>query len=188
MQGLKLNHVSKRGPRAQISWPSLENPCSLRYPSETLLITKFREISFVHNLLINYLIVLNFCTNHGSDTVKNVETVGQLKQMFWTNEISRDSSLKCVSDVYPILHSNPVYFCGECAYFLLHILRICYTQMTLVFSLTPGIDDIHQSGTVLCSVAERYLTFSSIVSGWIIPSRLNTVLINLSWMAHNLLC
>ena len=128
MQGLKLNHVSKRGSRSQISWPSFENPCSMRYPPETLLITKFREISFVHNLLINYPIVLNFCTNHGSDTVKNVETVGQLKQMFWTNEISRDSSLTWVSVVYPKLHSNPVYFCGECAYFLLHILYVYVTH------------------------------------------------------------
>ena len=127
MQGLKLNHVSKRCPRSQISWPSFENPCSMRYPSKTPLIPKFREFSFAHNLLIP--IVLNYCTNHGSDTVKNVETVGQLKQMFWTNEISRDSSLTCVSDVYPILHSNPVYFCGECAYFLLHILYVYVTHI-----------------------------------------------------------
>ena len=42
--------------------------CNIGYPSETHGKLKSREISFAHNLFINYPIVLNFCTVHGSIT------------------------------------------------------------------------------------------------------------------------
>ena len=35
------------------------------------------------------------------------KTIGQLKLMLWTNEISWDLGLRCVSDGYPILHKAP---------------------------------------------------------------------------------
>ena len=41
---------------------------AIRYLSESHLKLKSREISFVHNLLINYPIALIFCAEHGSDT------------------------------------------------------------------------------------------------------------------------
>ena len=42
--------------------------CNMGYPSETHLKPKSREISFAHNLLCGYPIVITFCTEHGSDT------------------------------------------------------------------------------------------------------------------------
>ena len=37
-------------------------------------------------------------------SVQNSQTIWQLEWMIWANEISRDLSLKCVSNGYPILH------------------------------------------------------------------------------------
>ena len=39
--------------------------------------------------------------------VQNFEPIGRLKRMLWTNVISRDLSLRRVSDGYLILHSTP---------------------------------------------------------------------------------
>ena len=38
---------------------------------------------------------------------QNFKTVGLLKRMWWANEILRDLSLRCVSEGWPLLHSNP---------------------------------------------------------------------------------
>ena len=43
--------------------------CNIRHPPKNLFKPKSREISFAHNLLLSYLIVLEFCTEHDSDTV-----------------------------------------------------------------------------------------------------------------------
>ena len=60
-----------------LSWPSVYEAtytngilvlCNVRYPPETHLKLKSREISFAHNFLINYSIISKFCTEHGSDT------------------------------------------------------------------------------------------------------------------------
>ena len=37
--------------------------------------------------------------------VQNFEKIGQLKRVLWTNEISRDLSLRLVSDGHPISHN-----------------------------------------------------------------------------------
>ena len=42
--------------------------CNIGYLSKTHLKPKSCEISFAHNLFINYLIVLKPCTKHDSDT------------------------------------------------------------------------------------------------------------------------
>ena len=42
--------------------------CSIGYPAETHLKPKSRDISLAHNLFTSSWIVLNFCTEHGSDT------------------------------------------------------------------------------------------------------------------------
>ena len=58
--------------------------CNVGCPSETDLKPKSREISFAHNLLLSYLIVLKFCTEHGSGSAvvyanfKNGRTVGAI--------------------------------------------------------------------------------------------------------------
>ena len=41
--------------------------------------------------------------------VQNFKTIGQLLQILWKNEISRDFSLRCVWDEYPILHNTLLY-------------------------------------------------------------------------------
>ena len=40
-------------------------------------------------------------------SVPNFKAIGLIKGMLWTNEISRDLSLRWVSDTYPILDSTP---------------------------------------------------------------------------------
>ena len=42
--------------------------CNMRHPSKTRLGPKSREVSFAHNLSLNYPLVLKFCTEHGSRT------------------------------------------------------------------------------------------------------------------------
>ena len=42
--------------------------CNMRYPSETHLKLQSREVSFAYHLFGNCLIVLKYCTEHGSDT------------------------------------------------------------------------------------------------------------------------
>ena len=74
--------------------------CNKAYPSEIHLKLKSREISFPLNSCFSWPIALKFCTEQGNIT-------GQLKQMLWTNDISRDLRLRWVSDGYPILHSAP---------------------------------------------------------------------------------
>ena len=85
------------------TWPGVL--CNIEYPFETPLKVKARENSLVHNIGFNNLIVLKFCTVPCS--VQNYKVIERLKHMLWTNEISRDLSLRCVSDGYPILHSTP---------------------------------------------------------------------------------
>ena len=52
---------------ASLKWVSNKYPILLWYPPETHLKLKYREISFVHNIFSNCLIVLKFYTWHGSD-------------------------------------------------------------------------------------------------------------------------
>ena len=40
-------------------------------------------------------------------SVWNANAIGQLKQILWTNEISRDLKLRCVLNVYTISHKAP---------------------------------------------------------------------------------
>ena len=83
---------------------------NMGYPPETYLKLKSREISFPHNLFSSNPIVLKFSTEHGSNTAvlcAKFQKFRQLKMLLWTNEISRDLNLRCVSHWYPILHSPP---------------------------------------------------------------------------------
>ena len=41
--------------------------CNTRYPSETHLKSKYREISFAYSLFMSYPIVLKFCSYHDSE-------------------------------------------------------------------------------------------------------------------------
>ena len=66
-------------------------------------------------------------TYFGSDTTvlcANFQNdFGQIKRMSWTDEISRDLSLRWVSDGYSILHSSPVYYADHALiYYHLHLL------------------------------------------------------------------
>ena len=56
--------------------------CNIRCPPENHFKPKSREISFAHNLLLSYLIVLEFCTEHDSDTVVLCANF----QNYWTSE------------------------------------------------------------------------------------------------------
>ena len=58
--------------------------------SSGFIVRKFPEISFGYNFLIDFLIVKKFCKERDS------VTIGQLKRMFWTNEISRELNLPVV--------------------------------------------------------------------------------------------
>ena len=80
------------------------------YPSNTHLKLKSREISLAHNERIAQLRLSNrweilhrASQYHCRALWKDFQTIWQLKWMLWTNEISRDLSLKCVSSGYPIL-------------------------------------------------------------------------------------
>ena len=42
--------------------------CNMEYLSETHLKLKSHEISFIHKICRSCLIILKFCTEHGSDT------------------------------------------------------------------------------------------------------------------------
>ena len=81
------------------------------YPSETRLKLKSR-------LPITYFAVtrsfFKFCTDHSDATAvlcAKFQNDWQLKRMLWTNEISRDLSLRWVSDGYPVLHSSLFTLC-----------------------------------------------------------------------------
>ena len=79
-----VTHISRLASRALRSNHVVL--CNKGYPSETHLELKPREISFVHNILFNNPIVLNFCTEHGSITAvfyAKFQMIGQLRQMFW---------------------------------------------------------------------------------------------------------
>ena len=84
--------------------------CNIGYPSEPHFKPKSRKISFVQNIRFNNAIVLEIYTEHDNITVQNLKTIGQRGQMLWTNEISRDLSLRWVSYGYPILHSSPGFY------------------------------------------------------------------------------
>ena len=80
-------------------------PCNIRYPSETHLKPKSREISFAHNLFISYPNILKFCKEHGSYTAMLCVKF----QSNWTTEkdVIDERHLRWVSDGYPIyLHST----------------------------------------------------------------------------------
>ena len=62
------------------------------------------QISFAHNSCFSWTITLKFCTE------QNFKLIGQLKRMLWKNEILQDLSSRWLSDVYPILHSTPVFY------------------------------------------------------------------------------
>ena len=76
-------------------------------PPETHLKIKSHELSFAHNIRLSRSVILKFCTEHGGISVEKFTTNGQLWNMLWANEISRDLSLRCVSDGYPTLHKTP---------------------------------------------------------------------------------
>ena len=61
------------------------------------------QILLVHYLFLSYPLVLKFCTAH--DTVRRAlcKISKRLKKMSWTNQISCDLSLRCISDGYPIM-------------------------------------------------------------------------------------
>ena len=91
--------------------------CNLRYPPEIQHKFKSREVSFAHNLLLNYPIVLKFCAEHDSLTVVRCakyqndwpNETNVMDEPVGTNEISRDLSLRWISDGYPIF-ANVDYF------------------------------------------------------------------------------
>ena len=67
--------------------------CHIGYPFETYLKSKSRQISFAHNLLINYPVDLRFFEEYGSYTAvlcAKIKSIGQLKRTRWTDDISRD--------------------------------------------------------------------------------------------------
>ena len=76
--------------------------CNIGYPSEIHLKLKSCEISFSHNSCFSWPIAASL-----SCSVQNFKSTGQLNRMLWTNEISRDLSLRWVSDGYPMLHNTP---------------------------------------------------------------------------------
>ena len=76
-----------------IHGPGLRN---VEYPLETHLYPKSLETSLAHILLLIYTFFCNFVqitTVSRPCFVQNVRTIGQLKQMLRTNDISRDLSL-----------------------------------------------------------------------------------------------
>ena len=91
--------------------------CNLWYPPEIQHKFKSREVSFAHNLLLNYPIVLKFCAEHDSLTVVRCakyqndwpNETNVVDEPAGTNEISWDLSLRWISDGYPIF-ANVDYF------------------------------------------------------------------------------
>ena len=79
------------------------------YSSNTQIKPKSREISFVLNKHSNYQIVLKIWTKRSNDAAVlhvNFKMIWQRnKSTNWTNEISRNLSLGCISDGRPILQS-----------------------------------------------------------------------------------
>ena len=81
------------------------------------------QASFAHNVISYCPIVLKFYTGDGSRTAvlcAKFEMITQMKAMLWANEISRDLSLRLVSDGCPSLYSpigfhykNPLLVTGE---------------------------------------------------------------------------
>ena len=90
------------------SWVSNPARRAVQYRKSAQIKPQSRKISFAYNLFISYPIVSKFCTKHSSNTaVQKFKTIGQLKWVWWTNEISRDLILRWFSDGYLILHSIP---------------------------------------------------------------------------------
>ena len=82
---------------------------NIGYLSEIHLKLKSREISFAHNSCFDRSL-WNFAQSTAVSlpcSVQNFKLIGQLQRKLWTNEFSRDLSLRWVSDGYPILHSTP---------------------------------------------------------------------------------
>ena len=82
------------------------------------------SIQILRNLVlpITYCLVSQSFWNCAQNTavslpcsVQNFKMIRQLKQMLWANEISRDLSLRLISEGYPILHSTrdrvPLAYC-----------------------------------------------------------------------------
>ena len=66
--------------------------CNIGYPPETYLNPECHEILFAHNLIFSYPIILNFMQSMAvilPCSGQNFEMIGQLKRMFWMNEICK---------------------------------------------------------------------------------------------------
>ena len=82
--------------------------CNTGYPSKIHIKRKSHKISFAHNVFLSCPVVLKFCTEHGSITVQIFKTIGEIKWMLWTNEISRDLIFRQVSDGYQLYCTRPL--------------------------------------------------------------------------------
>ena len=78
--------------------------CNIRYSSETDLKLKTCEISFLHDICFSCPNILQFCTEHDSDTTV---LCAKFQDNWLLNEISRDLSLRWVSDGYPNIAQHP---------------------------------------------------------------------------------
>ena len=77
-----------------------------------IILCRSREMSFVSNIRLkksNHLDILHRACMASSlpCSVQYFKTIGQLRQMLWTNDISGELSLRWVSNGYPILQRNP---------------------------------------------------------------------------------
>ena len=89
-----------------VHWRTFTLPgtlCWIGQPSETHNKPKYRAKSFAHNMILSYSIALKFCTKHRNDNAQNFRAIGQSKRVFWTEEIVRDSSFRCVG-ILLLLH------------------------------------------------------------------------------------
>ena len=85
--------------------------CKIEYPFETHFTLESREIAFaINNSLDNPIVT---CTKHGRVTVvlcAKFQTIGRLKQLLWTDEISRNLGLRWVRmDI--LYHKIPYVWC-----------------------------------------------------------------------------
>ena len=90
--------------------PGLLRNSNIGYLSETSLKLKSWEISFIHKICYSCQIVLEFCTEHDSTTVvlcTKFQNDWVSAEIMTGKDISRDLSLKLVSNGYPILHKAP---------------------------------------------------------------------------------
>ena len=79
--------------------------CNIWLPSEMHLKLKYHDIPFVQNVYFSCQIVLTAVIL--SCSVQNFKIVWQPLNQLFTNEISRDLSLRCVSNGYTLLQQSP---------------------------------------------------------------------------------